>query len=237
MSVSPARECWLASCWPTPHASGGRTVILNRPDSPPLIQGVLLPEGRELQPFSLLDHHNEAFTNEDLKGRWHLVSYGFTTCPDICPTTLSQLAGVAAQLEQHGGADLRFLFYTVDHRRDTVSQMATYMPFFHPDFVGLTHLDDSNNPHLPFEQEPGIVAQAGADHGARRRAGTPMTTRSITAPPCSCSTRRASYRRFWKRMRTNRVTRHLTGRKSCETTWQYADIWDNWSSISRAAER
>ena len=134
-------------------------VLLNRPDSPPLIQGVLLPDGRELQGFSLLDHHNQPFTNEDLKGRWHLISYGFTTCPDICPTTLSQLAIVASRLQQHDGADLRFLFYTVDHRRDTVSQMASYVPFFHPDFVGLTHLDDSNNPHLPFEQSLGIAAQ------------------------------------------------------------------------------
>ena len=140
-------------------AAVAAVVILNRPTSPPLIQGVLLPEGRELQPFSLLDHHNQVFNNDSLKGRWHLVSYGFTTCPDICPTTLSQLAIVASRLEQQGGADLRILFYTVDHRRDTISQMASYIPFFHPDFVGLTHLDDSNNPHLPFEQSLGVYAQ------------------------------------------------------------------------------
>ena len=140
-------------------AAVAAVVILNRPTSPPLIQGVLLPEGRELQPFSLLDHHNQVFNNDSLKGRWHLVSYGFTTCPDICPTTLSQLAIVASRLEQQGGEDLRILFYTVDHRRDTISQMASYVPFFHPDFVGLTHLDDSNNPHLPFEQSLGVYAQ------------------------------------------------------------------------------
>jgi protein SCO1/2 len=134
-------------------------VILTRPASPPLINGVLLPEGRELLPFSLLDHHNQVFNNDNLKGRWHLVSYGFTTCPDICPTILSQLAIVASQLEQRGTADLRILFYTVDHRRDTVSQMASYIPFFHADFVGLTHLDDSDNPHLPFEKSLGVYAQ------------------------------------------------------------------------------
>jgi protein SCO1/2 len=134
-------------------------VIVTRPASPPLIQGVLLPEGRQLLPFSLLDHHNQVFDNNSLKGRWHLVSYGFTTCPDICPTTLSQLAIIASQLEQQGTADLRILFYTVDHRRDTVSQLASYIPFFHADFVGLTHLDDSNNPHLPFEQSLGVYAQ------------------------------------------------------------------------------
>jgi len=134
-------------------------VLLNRPASPPQIQGVLLPEARGLPEFRLLDHNNNVFTNEDLQGRWHLVSYGFTTCPDICPTTLTQLATVTRQLKEQGHTDLRVLFYTVDHRRDTVSQMASYMPFFDPDFIGLTHLDDSENPHLPFEQGLGIVAQ------------------------------------------------------------------------------
>jgi protein SCO1/2 len=135
-------------------------VLLNRPAAPPLIQGVLLPEGRELAAFSLLDHHNRSFTNSELTGRWHLVSYGFTTCPDICPTTLSQLSVVAAALEQQDADDdLRVLFYTVDHRRDTVGQMASYVPFFHPDFVGLTHVDRADNPHLPFEQGLGIIAQ------------------------------------------------------------------------------
>jgi protein SCO1/2 len=139
--------------------------LLNRPTSPPQIQGVLLPETHDLPRFSLLDHNNEVFTNDDLKGRWHLVSYGFTTCPDICPTTLTQLADVTRQLKERGQTDLRVLFYSVDHRRDTVSQLASYMPFFDPDFIGLTHLDDSENPHLPFEQGLGIVAQLVPETG------------------------------------------------------------------------
>jgi protein SCO1/2 len=127
-------------------------LLLNRPATAPQVQGVLLPEPRELPDFSLLNHNNEVFTNRDLEGRWHLVSYGFTTCPDICPTTLNQLANVSRLLRERGQTDLR-------HRRDTVSQLASYMPFFDPGFVGLTHLDDSENPHLPFEQGLGIVAQ------------------------------------------------------------------------------
>jgi protein SCO1 len=134
-------------------------VLFDRPAAPPQIQGVLLPQASELPSFRLLDHHNRVFTNEDLKGRWHLVSYGFTTCPDICPTTLSHLATVNRQLLEQGHHDLRVLFYTVDHRRDTVAQMASYLPFFDPAFIGLTHLDDSDNPHLPFEQGLGIIAQ------------------------------------------------------------------------------
>ncbi|MCX2978061.1 SCO family protein [Candidatus Marimicrobium litorale] len=135
-------------------------ILLNRPPAPPLIQGVLLPEARALQSFELLDHHNRVFDNEALKGRWHIVSYGFTTCPDICPTTLNQLVSVSNLLEAQGREnDLRVLFYSVDHRRDTVDQLASYMPFFNKSFVGLTHADDSENPHLPFEKGLGIVAQ------------------------------------------------------------------------------
>ena len=134
-------------------------VLFNRPSAPPQIQGVLLPQAKALPEFRLLDHHNQPFTNSDLKGHWTLVSYGFTTCPDICPTTLSQLAVVARALREQGRSDMRVLFYSVDHRRDTVAQMASYITFFDPEFVGLTHVDESDNPHLPFEQGLGIVAQ------------------------------------------------------------------------------
>jgi protein SCO1/2 len=72
---------------------------------------------------------------------------------------LSQLAIVSRQLREQGQTDLGVLFYTVDHRRDTAAQMESYVPFFDPDFIGLTHMDDSDNPHLPFEQGLGIVAQ------------------------------------------------------------------------------
>ncbi len=131
----------------------------NRSAAPPLIQGVLLPEAREIQSFSVLSHYNEPFTNADLLGRWHLVSYGFTTCPDICPTTLSRLADVSRALEEQGHSDLNVLFYSVDHRRDTVAQLASYVPYFHPDYIGLTHVDNPDNGHLPFEQSLGIIAQ------------------------------------------------------------------------------
>ncbi len=132
--------------------------LTQRGNAPPLIQGVLLPEGRAIAAFELVDHHGRPFTNEQLLGRWHLVSYGFTTCPDICPTTLAQLAKVAGALRDEG-VDLRVLFYTVDHRRDTVEQMAAYVPYFDDAFLGLTHRDSADNPHLPFEKSLGIVAQ------------------------------------------------------------------------------
>jgi protein SCO1/2 len=136
-----------------------------RAQTPPLIQGVLLPQARTIAPFSLLDHQHQPFTERELLGRWHLVSYGFTACPDICPTTLAQLARFAKMLERQGHHDLRLLFYSVDHRRDTSAVLASYLPFFNADFVGLTHLDHSANPHLPFEQGLGINAQLSPADG------------------------------------------------------------------------
>lgn len=133
-------------------------VLLNKPEPPPTIQGVFLSEAQSILPFSLLNQHNRTFSNRDLLGQWHLVSYGFTTCPDICPTTLAQLAQLNALIKKNGD-ELRILFYSVDHQRDTVAQLASYMPFFHPDFIGLTHLDNSGDQHLPFEQGLGISAQ------------------------------------------------------------------------------
>jgi len=129
-----------------------------RPAQPPLIQGVFLPEARALPPFTLVDHRGDSFDNTSLHEQWHLVTYGFTTCPDICPTTLSKLAAATARLEDYV-EDLQVLFYSVDHRRDTPQQLASYLPFFDADFIGLTHLDNPENPHLPFERGLGIVSE------------------------------------------------------------------------------
>jgi protein SCO1/2 len=133
-------------------------ILMNRPEPPPKIQGVLLPQALPLPDFQLLDHHHQVFTNDNLKGRWHLVSYGFTTCPDVCPTTLSQLAQVSRDVKAQGRDEPSVLFYTVDPQRDTATQLASYVPFFDPDFTGLTHSDDSDL-YLPFEKGLGIVAQ------------------------------------------------------------------------------
>ena len=134
-------------------------LILVRPSEPPIIQGVLLPEARSIDAFTLIDHNDQSFTQENLKGQWHLISYGFTTCPDICPTTLVQINTMLKEIKEDRYADLQILFYSVDHRRDTPSKMANYVPFFNSDFIGLTHLDDPENPHLPFEKGLGITAQ------------------------------------------------------------------------------
>lgn len=121
-------------------ALAGSALIILWPQgpAPPAIQGALLPTPKPLPDFRLTDHHGQPFTQHDLKGRWHLISYGFTHCPDICPTTLFELADFRRQLEKHGQyTDLQILFYTIDPERDTFTQLADYVPWFHDTFIGL----------------------------------------------------------------------------------------------------
>lgn len=108
---------------------------------------------RPLSPFTLSDHHQQPFTNADLAGHWTLLLIGYTQCPDICPTTLAQLAGVYPQLKANI-ANLQVVMVSADPQRDTPQRLAAYVPYFHPDFIGVT------GPHpqlLPFSRELGLV--------------------------------------------------------------------------------
>ena len=88
--------------------------------------------------FSLTDHHGTPFTPDALTNRWTLIFFGFTYCPDICPTTLAELAELKAQLVDTEANDLQVVMLTVDPARDTPARLADYVPYFHPDFLGVT---------------------------------------------------------------------------------------------------
>ena len=88
--------------------------------------------------FLLTDHHGMPFTRNALTNRWTLIFFGFTHCPDICPTTLAELAELKAQLVDTEANDLQVVMLTVDPARDTPARLADYVPYFHPDFLGVT---------------------------------------------------------------------------------------------------
>ena len=80
---------------------------------------------RALKAFQLLDHHGQAFTAERLQGQWTLVFFGFTYCPDICPTTMALLGQLMQKLDGlPEAADTRVIMVSVDPARDTVEQLA-----------------------------------------------------------------------------------------------------------------
>ena len=106
----------------------------------PLINGVIIPNSNPLKDFVVLNHRNQKFSNQDLIGRWHILSYGYTNCPDVCPMTLTVLAQLSQHLKSDNeSSDLSILFYTIDHQRDTVERLEKYLPFFDNNFLGLTY--------------------------------------------------------------------------------------------------
>lgn len=129
----------------------------------PDIQGVLLTHPRPLDDFELVSHQGKLFGPEDLQGNWQLLSYGYTFCPDICPMTLVTLAELKQRLEQKGRyPGLKVLFYTVDPKRDSPEQLARYVPYFHPEFVGLAPTDANDASGTGFAESLGIVAKIDA---------------------------------------------------------------------------
>ena len=87
--------------------------------------------------FSLIDHTGKAVTEVDFQGRFSLIYFGYTSCPDVCPTMLQTLA---TALDRIGPSSKKIqpLFISVDHKRDTPEVLAKYVGFFHPQLVGLT---------------------------------------------------------------------------------------------------
>ncbi len=107
---------------------------------PPELRHALYPEPRGLGEFHLTTSEGEAFGPADLQGQWSLIFFGYTHCPDICPTTLLTLKQVRKGLEANPGvlANTRFLFISVDPKRDTPEHLKQYVRFFHEDFLGAT---------------------------------------------------------------------------------------------------
>ena len=88
-------------------------------------------------PFELIDHTGKPRIDGDFRGRLMLVYFGFTFCPDICPTDL-QAIGLTLEKLGADGDSVQPLFVTVDPERDTAKHLAEYVPMFHPRLIGLT---------------------------------------------------------------------------------------------------
>ena len=93
---------------------------------------------RDVGNFSLIDHAGAPFTADRLEGHWTLLFFGFTHCPDICPTTLSDLAELKQQLQGTEADETVVVMLSVDPARDTPERLSQYVPYFYPDFLGVT---------------------------------------------------------------------------------------------------
>lgn len=102
----------------------------------PLAAGTWLPEPRALEAFTAQSSRGSAFSNASLEGRPHLLFFGFTYCPDVCPTTLATLRPVLADLPP-ALHDLELLFVSIDPERDQLANLGAYVAAFSPKIEAL----------------------------------------------------------------------------------------------------
>ena len=88
-------------------------------------------------PFALIDHSGRPRSDADFRGKLMLIYFGFTYCPDICPTDLLNI-GLAMEKLGEAAERVQPLFITVDPERDTAEHLKDYVPLFHPRLIGLT---------------------------------------------------------------------------------------------------
>jgi len=102
-----------------------------------LMDDLMWGRGHVGGPFELTDHTGKKRTDADFRGKLLIVYFGYTTCPDICPTELMQI-GLAVDKLGPAGNDVQPLFISVDPARDTTGVLAEYVSQFHPRLIGLT---------------------------------------------------------------------------------------------------
>lgn len=123
-----------------------------------------LPKPRVIADFALIDHEGEPFSLGDLQGRWSLLFFGFTHCPDVCPGALYDLDQLEQKLDR-SERDLptrQVVFFSVDPERDSPEQLKKYTTYFNPDFKGVT---GDHAQLLPLTRQLGIAYRVD-DHEA-----------------------------------------------------------------------
>jgi protein SCO1/2 len=132
---------------------------------------VLLQEGRPLPALELTNQDGQPQLLNQLRGQWSLVFFGYTFCPDICPTTLADLRMIKNQLPPAAREQLRIVMVSVDPQRDTPQQLKLYLGYFDASFLGLTGSPQNiqqaaNALGVPFIPADNSQTNYTVDHGA-----------------------------------------------------------------------
>jgi protein SCO1/2 len=119
------------------------------------LQDTIKTEPLALTAFTLTDQNNRPFGLGRLKGKWTFMFFGYTRCPDVCPTTLAVMQNIATVLERDPRQiKSQFVFVSIDPQRDSLSGLGGFVEYFNPGFIGL-----SGNP----AQLQGLVQQIGVE--------------------------------------------------------------------------
>jgi protein SCO1/2 len=120
-------------------------------------------EPRLIKPFQLSDHHGQPFTKEQLNNKWSLVFFGYTSCPDICPTTLQNLSFIYDDLKAIA-QNSQVLLVSVDPQRDSQEKLAKYIAYFNREFIALRA---GHEVLFPFARNMGLmyaISEEGDDY-------------------------------------------------------------------------
>ena len=167
---------------------GQRAFAPARETGPEMAATILYPEPRPIAPFSLATADG-TLTQDALAGRWTVMFFGFTRCPDVCPTTLAMWPQVEKALaERAPGAPVQFVFVSVDPEHDTPAKAAEYARYFSPRIVAATGDTDSLD---ALTRDLGVVYMKSpqgqgytVDHTAHLvLVGPDGTVRGIMRPP------------------------------------------------------
>jgi len=123
-------------------------------------------KARPLPDFELIDQDGRKMTRENLRGKWSLMFFGFTHCPDVCPTTLQTLGQMMRRIDDPDvAAAVQVIFVSVDPERDTPQILRDYVTYFDPGFIAAT---------APMEKLRQLTRPLGIAHEIRNRIGDSM---------------------------------------------------------------
>ena len=106
---------------------------------PTLATGKILARPMEIDQFELIDQNNAAFNNKSLEGGWTVVFFGYTNCPDVCPTTIYKLAEIKNGIkEKLPSTDFNTVLVTLDPDRDSALRLDEYIGYFDETMLGVT---------------------------------------------------------------------------------------------------
>lgn len=141
-------------------------------EDPGTTAATILPQPRPLPDVRLTDADSDAFGRQQFAGDWHLLFFGFTHCPDICPNTLGLLAAAGERIAASGAQPPQTVFVSVDPRRDDPAALRAYLDYFDSGLIGLTgELDQirrlTGALYLPFDYSGDVESgEYTVDHSA-----------------------------------------------------------------------
>lgn len=144
-----------------------------QPEPPQLAHGTLIEPARPLPDFELVDTAGTRFGSDDLAGAWHLLFFGFASCPDVCPLTLATLHEASTQLgELPSDQQPRVVMISVDPGRDDPARLTAYVQHFDPGFIGVSGTREQLDGLASHLGVPVLIGQPddggyySVDHGA-----------------------------------------------------------------------